>query len=60
MGWLPELHVLVLGTLGVIPQDINLILRRVGVVSTAAAFLKQKLHFNAIEWMDKCIDREVD
>ena len=57
-GWLPKLCVIVLGTLGEIPTSVHAEVMQLGVGKSEIVRMKQKLHDNAIQWMDKLIDRE--
>ena len=57
-GWLPKLCVIVLGTLGEITTSVHEEVMQLGVGKSEIVRMKQKLHDNAIQWMDKLIDRE--
>ena len=57
-GWDPELHVIILGTLGEIPTKVMDILHKFGVTGVRAEQTIRDLHLNAINWMDKCIDKK--
>ena len=57
-GWLPKLCVIILGTLGEIPASVHAEVMQLGVGKSEIVRMKQKLHDNAIQWMDKLIDRE--
>ena len=49
-----------LGTLGEIPRDARYILSKFGVGVDNVRKVLRELHFNAIRWMEKCIDLETE
>ena len=60
-GWEPELFVLVLGTLGEIPPATAVsTLTDFGIRGVELQSLLRSLHMNALNWMDKCIDEEIE
>ena len=59
-GWEPELFVLVLGTLGEIPATAVSTLTDFGIRGVELQSLLRNLHMNALSWMDKCIDEEIE
>ena len=58
--WEPELFVLVLGTLGEIPATAVSTLTDFGIRGVELQSLLRSLHMNALNWMDKCIDEEIE
>ena len=59
-GWDPELHVITFWAQCEIPTKVMDVLDKFGVTGVRAEQTIRDLHLNAINWMDKCIDKEIE